>query len=154
MKPFKDKFLSRWREEVLKPLERDLGVSLDSYASLPQGQLTFAVTKDDWQGSDGQPLGFLLLLDTRDKTDLLKTNLADLRRDWVAAGKTLQTEKIRNLEFSVFPVTTNDMPNTLSKFLWRPPVFPQVSSGPDYQQAPVTPSSQGDMAARHCCASC
>jgi hypothetical protein len=145
MKPVKDKFLSRWREEVVKPLERELGVSLGSYSSLPQGQLTFAVTKGDWQGSDNHPLGFLLLLDARDKTELLKTNLADLRKAWVAAGKKLQTEKIRNLEFSIFPVTTNEVPNTLSKFLWRPPVFPQVSSGPDYKQAPVNPSGRGDM---------
>ena len=145
MKPFRDKFLSRWREEVVKPLERELGLSLDSYASLPKGQLTVAVTKSDWQGSDDQPLGFLLLLDARDKTELLKTNLADLRKKWVASGKKLQTEKIRNLEFSIFPVTTNEVPKTLSKFLWRPTVFPQVSSGPDYKQAPVNPSGQGDM---------
>ena len=145
MKPFKDKFLSRWREEIVKPIERELEVSLDSYASLPQGQLTMAVTKSDWQGGDDQPLGFLLLLDAGDKSGLLKTNLADLRRTWVAAGWKLQTEKIRNLEFSVFPVTTNEVPKTLSKFLWRPPVFPQVSAGPDLQQAPVSPSGKGDM---------
>ena len=145
MKPLKDKFLSRWQEEVVKPLERDLNLSLDSYASLPQGQLTFAVTRSAWQGSDEQPLGFLLLLDAGDKTGLLKTNLADLRQKWVAAGKTIKTEKIRNLEFSIFPVTTNDVPKTLSKFLWRPPVFPQVSGGPDPRQAPVSPSGQGDM---------
>jgi hypothetical protein len=145
MKPFRDKFLSRWREEVVKPLERELEVSLDSYASLPQGQLTIAVTKSDWQGSDDQPLGFLLLLDAGDKTGLLKTNLADLRRTWVAAGKKLQTEKIRNLEFSIFPVSTNELPKSLSKFLWRLPVFPQVSAGPDLKQAPVSPAGKGDM---------
>src|ERR1017187_3853380 len=55
MKPLKDKFLSRWREEVVRPLERELGVSLDAYATLPQGQLTFAVTKNDWQGNNDQP---------------------------------------------------------------------------------------------------
>ena len=79
------------------------------------------------------------------RPDLLKTNLADLRKQWVGAGKTLKTEKIRNLEFSVFPVTTNDVPKTLSKFLWRPPVFPQVSGGPEIKQAPVNPSGKGDM---------
>jgi hypothetical protein len=145
MKPLKDKFLARWREEVVKPLDQDLNLSLDTCASLPQGQLTFAVTKNDWQGNDEHPLGFLLLLDTRDKTDLLKTNLADLRKKWVAAGKTLKMERIRNLEFVVFPITTNDVPKTLSKFLWRPPVFPQVSGGPDAKQAPSSPSGQGDM---------
>jgi hypothetical protein len=145
MKPLKDKFEARWQEEVIKPILRDLSVNLDSYASLTQGQLTFAVTKNAWQGSDDQPLGFLLLLDARDKTDLLKTNLADLRKKWVSAGKTLKMETIRNLEFSVFPFTTNDVPKSLSKFLWRPPVFAQVTSGPDIQQAPVPPSSKSDM---------
>ena len=145
MKPLKDKFLSRWREEVVRPLERDLGISLEACASLPQGQLTFAVTKNDWQGNNDQPLGFLLLLETRDKTELLKTNLADLRKKWVASGKTLKTEKIRNLEFSVIPITTNDVPKTLSKFFWRPPVFAQVSAAPEYKQAPVAPSGKSDM---------
>jgi hypothetical protein len=145
MRPLKDKFLARWRTEVIQPLERDLNLSLDTYATLLQGQLTFAVTKNAWQGSDDQPLGFLLLLDARDKTDLLKTNLADLRKKWVGSGKTLRTEKIRNVEFSFFSVTTNDIPKTLSKFLWRPPVFPQVSAAPEYKQAPVPPSGRSDM---------
>lgn len=145
MKPLKDKFESRWQEEVIQPIARDLNVSLDTYASLPQGQLTFAVTKNAWQGNDDQPLGFLLLLDAREKTDLLKTNLADLRKKWIGSGKTLKTETIRNLEFSVFPVTTNDVPKTLSKFLWRPPVFLPVTSGPDMQQAPAPPDGKSDM---------
>ena len=145
MKPLKDKFLARWREEVIKPLERDLNLSLSTYATLPQGQLTFAVTRNAWQGNDDQPLGFLFLLDTRDKTELLKTNLADLRKKWLGSGKTLKTEKIRNLEFSVFSVTTNDVPKTLSKFLWRAPVFAQVSGAPELKQAPVAPSGKSDL---------
>jgi hypothetical protein len=145
MKPLQDKFLSRWREEVVKPIEQDLGVHLDTLASLPQGQLTFAVTRNAWQGGDDQPLGFLLLLDARSKADLLRTNLADLRKKWVSSGKTLKTEKIRDLEFSIFPFTTNDVPKPLSKFLWRQPVFPQVSGGSDLKQAPVNASGKGDI---------
>jgi len=145
MKPLHDKFLSRWQEEVLKPLEQDLGLHLDTFASLPKGQLTFAVTRNAWQGGDDQPLGFLLLLDVRDKADVLRTNLADMRKKWVSTGKTIKTEKIRDLEFSCLPFTTNDVPKTLSKFLWRPQVFAQVSSGPDPKQAPVSPSGKGDI---------
>jgi hypothetical protein len=115
MKPLRDKFESRWQEEVVKPIARELNVSLDSYASLPQGQLTFAVTKNAWQGNDDQPLGFLLLLDVRDKVSLLKTNLADFRKQWVGAGKTFKTETIRNLEFTVFPVTTNRIRTSLQR---------------------------------------
>ena len=37
MKPLHDKFLSRWQEEVVKPIEQDLGLRLDTFASLPQG---------------------------------------------------------------------------------------------------------------------
>jgi hypothetical protein len=145
MKPLQDKFLSRWQEEVVKPIEQDLGVRLDTLASLPQGQLTFAITRNAWQGGDDQPLGFLFLLDARAKAGLLRTNLADLRKKWVSAGKTLKTEKIRDVDFSIFPFTTNDVPKPLSKFLWRPPVFPQVSGGSDLKQAPVNPSGKGDI---------
>ena len=46
MKLFKEKFISNWQEEFVKPLERELSVSLDSYASLPQGQVTFALIQN------------------------------------------------------------------------------------------------------------
>ena len=37
MKPFTDKFISKWKEEFLKPLQRELDVDFDSFASLLQG---------------------------------------------------------------------------------------------------------------------
>src|SRR5215471_13402980 len=46
MKPFRDKFMSRLNDELLEPLERELGVQFDDYTNLPQGQLTFAVTQN------------------------------------------------------------------------------------------------------------
>jgi hypothetical protein len=123
MKPFRDKFIARWREEFVKPLERELGVSFDTYASLPQGQLTLALTPDNWQGKDDQLPGCLLLLDAKDKSDVLKTNLAALRQQWIAAGKQLRIEKIRNLEFCVFLLSSNSVPKTLGKFFPRPYEF-------------------------------
>ena len=39
MKPFKDKFMSHWNDEFVKPLERDLNIRFDDYTSLLQGQL-------------------------------------------------------------------------------------------------------------------
>ena len=121
MKPFREKFQAKWTEEFVKPLERDLGVKLDEYSELLQGQLTLAVTQEGWVGKDkedGEP-AFLLLLDARDKTDLLKQSLADLRKKWSEAGKPIKTEKIRDIEFSIVPLTTNDVPKTLKQF------FPQ-----------------------------
>ncbi len=117
MKPFTDKFFSKVREELVQPLERELGVKLDDYASLPQGQLTFAVTQNGWQGS-GDPLpAALLLLDTKGRSGQLKTNLANLRHKWVDAGKTLKSEKIRDLEFTTYLLSDKDVPPSLKKIL-------------------------------------
>ena len=122
MKPFRDKFLAKWTEEFVKPLERDLGVKFDDYSALLQGQVTLAVTQEGWQGKekdDGEP-AVLFLLDAREKSGLLKSNLAALRKKWSAAGKPIKTEKIRDVEFSVVSLTTNDIPATLQKFFPQP----------------------------------
>src|SRR5438477_12935158 len=79
MKPFKDKFISRWKEEFVKPLERELDIRFDNFTDLPQGQVTFALTQNGWEGKKEQSMGLLLLLDTKDKSAQLKTNLAELR---------------------------------------------------------------------------
>jgi hypothetical protein len=122
MRPFREKFVAKWNEEFLAPLERDLGVKLDDYAKLPQGQFALAVTQDGWQGKDAAPPGLLLLLDTREKSDQLKKLLADLRKKWVDGGKKLRTEKIRDVEFSVITLTSNDVPKTLKN------LFPSAAS--------------------------
>jgi hypothetical protein len=117
MKPFKDKFLSKMSEELIQPLERELNVHLSDYTNLPQGQITFAVTQNEWPAKDGQKPGILLLMDTKDKNTQLMKALNDVRKKWVDAGKTMRTEKIRNVEFTVLPISDKDMPKTLRKFL-------------------------------------
>jgi len=121
MKPFRDKFMAKWSEEFVKPLERDLGVNFDDYSALLQGQLTFAVVQGGWQGkakADGLP-AVLFLLDAKAQSGLLRTNLAELRKKWIAAGKPMKTEKIRDVEFAIIPLTTNEIPKSLRQ------IFPQ-----------------------------
>jgi hypothetical protein len=115
MSSFKDNFLSQLKEDLVQPLERELGVHLDTYTSLPQGQLTFAITQNGWPAPDSPVPGALLLLDARDKSGQLKTNLAELKRKWVDAGKTLKTESIRNIEFTILPISEEDIPKSLKK---------------------------------------
>jgi hypothetical protein len=136
MKPFKENFLTKWKEQFIQPLERELDVELGSYASLPQGQLTVAVTQNSAAGHEDQPPGLLLLLDTREKGGLLRTNLAELHKKWAAAGKPIRTEKIRNLDFSVLPVSSNDVPGTLKKF-FTPTA--QLQEPPADGEAPKAP---------------
>ena len=86
---------------------------------MPQGQLTLAVTQNGWTGGDGPTPGILLLLDTRGKSDLLKTNLAALRKKWADAGKPVRNETVRGISFSVVPLSSNDLPATLAGILPR-----------------------------------
>lgn len=138
MKPFRDKFMAKWNEEIIKPLERDLGVKFDDYSALLQGQVTFAVLQEGWQGKgkdDGVP-AIVFLLDAKDKSDLLKKNLAALRQKWSAAGKAIKTEKIRDVEFSIVPLTTNDVPQTLRKLLPQSQEITEVGDDETKKPAP------------------
>lgn len=117
MKPFHDHFMAKLNEQFIAPLEHDLGVNFSDYADLPQGQLTFAVTQNGWNGGDSPAPGLLLLLDARGKSDLLKTNLAALRKQWTEAGKPLHNETVRGISFSVVPLSSNDIPATLARIL-------------------------------------
>jgi len=119
MKPFHDKFMAKWNEKFIAPLERDLGVKLGDYTDLPQGQLTLAVTQNGWTGGGDPAPGLLLLLDTKGRSDLLKTNLATLRKKWAAAGKPVHNETVRGISFSVMPLSSNDLPSTLAGILPR-----------------------------------
>ena len=123
MKPFRDKFVAKWDAEFVAPLERDLGVNLGDFAGLLQGQFALALTQNGWNGSNDVNPGVLLLLDTRNQSDVLKTNLAGLRKKWMAAGKPLQTETLHGIDFSVVTLSSNDVPGVLAKiFPTRQPV--------------------------------
>ncbi|MGH7951016.1 MAG: hypothetical protein ACREFE_03730 [Limisphaerales bacterium] len=116
MKSFHDKFISNCKAQFVAPLERDLGVKLADFANLPQGQFTFAITQNGWNGGGGQAPGFLLLLDAKNKSGLLKTNLAALQKKWKDAGKPIHTEMIRGVSFSVVPLSSNAIPASVMKF--------------------------------------
>jgi len=100
-----------------------LSVSLDNYAGLPQGPGDFCATQTAGPGPDDQPLGWLLLLDTRDKSAQLKNQSGRSAQEWVDAGKMIKTEKIRDLDFAVLPMSSNDVPKTLQK------IYPAVLRG-------------------------
>jgi hypothetical protein len=137
MKPFREKFMAKWNEEFIGPLERDLGVKFDDYSALPQGQFTLAITQNGWAGQehDAAEPGVLFLLDAKAKSGQLKTNLAELRKKWTDAGKAIKTEKFRDVEFSIVPLSSNDVPKTLKSF------FPQKQEVQELGKEPAKPSS-------------
>jgi hypothetical protein len=108
MKPFHDRFMAKFNEKFVTPLEKDLGVQVADFADLPQGQFTLAFTVNGSNGHDDTPPGFLLLLDARDKSDSLKTNLAALKQKCLDAGRAVRTETFHGLAFTVIPLSSND----------------------------------------------
>ncbi|HYV32166.1 MAG TPA: hypothetical protein VEO53_13815 [Candidatus Binatia bacterium] len=120
MKPFKDKFLAKLRAEVVVPLEKEFGIKFGDYAGLAQGQLTLALTPNGWEGNSPKEPGFLFLLDSRDKSGALKTNLAELKNKWVDSGKQVRLEKIRDVEFTTLIFKADDLKKTLSKLFPDP----------------------------------
>lgn len=115
MKPFHDKFMAKFTATCLAPLEADLGLKVTDFLALPQGQFTLAVTVNGSNGHDDIPPGILLLLDAKDKSDLLKTNLAALTKKWTAAGRILRSEKIHGLAFTVVQLNSNDFSGIFPK---------------------------------------
>lgn len=115
MKPFRDNFTAKWDQKFIAPLEQSLGASVDDYLPLLQGQLTFAVTQNGWNGSDDAEPAMVLLLDARGKGDLLATNLAILKKEWRSSGKPVQTQVLQDIKFSVVTLSSNTpMPSALA----------------------------------------
>lgn len=115
MKPFHDQFMGKLNEKFTAPLEHDLGVNVASFLDLLQGQCTLAVTVNGANGHDDTPPGLLLLLDARDQSDVLKTNLAALQKKWTTAGRALRTENFHGIAFTVVPLSSNDFADIFPK---------------------------------------
>ncbi len=130
MKPFKDKFTAKFQSDVIGPLEKEFGIKLADFAGLAQGQLTVALTPNGWEGNAPKEPGFLLLLDARDKSGDLKTNLATLKNKWVDSGKQVRPEKIRDVEFTTLIFKPDDLKKSLGK------VFPDPNGSNEALEAP------------------
>ena len=146
MKPFRENFISKWEQELVEPLQRELGINIDSFTNLLQGQVTFAVVRDASPGA-AQSSDLLLLVDSKDKSEQLKSTLAALRKKWGESGRASTTERIRNVEFTVLSFSTNELPKALQQFLPQPPQFQgggQVDPGPASGQA-AKPASRSRL---------
>ena len=141
MKPFRDKFMDKLKSQFIGPMQQSMGIKLDDYTSLPQGQITFAVVQDNWKGdSDGTKIpGLLLLLDTKDKSSQLKTDLADLKKKWLDSSRNVKTEEIRNVPFSEIIISSNDLPEALKKSGGNQSDSGDAADKPDDAAAAATP---------------
>ena len=109
LKPFKDKFLDKFTDTVIKPIEQNLGIKFSDYEGLAQGQVTFAsilVTPKDQTESH---LAKILLIDTKDHAAQSKTLLVQAIKKWTDAGKPVKSQKIRDADFSTLILSQDDL---------------------------------------------
>lgn len=109
MKPFQDNLWNTLRTNAIIPLEKALLIKADDYSGLLQGQVTFAVVMGDWKGDDDTEPALLVAVDARDKAGQLKETLAKLKKSWTDAGRTLRTDKIRDVEFMTWTTTEKEI---------------------------------------------
>ncbi len=134
MKPFHDKFMAKLSEQCFAPLEKDLGMKVSDFAGLLQGQLTVALTVNGSNYHDDVPPGLVALLDAKDKSSQLQTNLAALVKKWTADGRTIRTQQIRGLSFTVVTLSSNDLAGILPQ---KPHISEIGKDSTDSGQKPV-----------------
>ncbi|MEO6036286.1 MAG: hypothetical protein ABIQ35_13600 [Verrucomicrobiota bacterium] len=119
IKAFKEKSVAKFKSDLAAPLEKEFGIKFSDYEGLAAGQFTFALTQNGWKGATNESLGWIFLIDTKDKAAVLKTNLAQMQKKWVESGKQMKAEKIRDLDFTTLITTTDSITNILDKVLPR-----------------------------------
>jgi hypothetical protein len=140
MKPFRDKFLSKLSDEFLTPLERELNLKFADYRDLPQGQVTLAATLDPAVSDPAKAVSVLLLIDAKEKSDQLKTNLSSLQKRAAEANQPIRAEKVRGRDFFVLAMSSNNVPKTLGKFF--PPPLEKHELGEEEKPATDKPKSE------------
>ncbi len=117
MQPFKDKLVAKFKEAVVTPLEQQFGVHFEDYAGLAKGQVTLAVIQNGWDGKTGQLPAWVLVLDSKDNSDLLKKRLGELKQKWTTAGQAMKPERIRDLDFTTLMFSGDQTAATVRKAL-------------------------------------
>lgn len=119
MKPFRDHFMDKINSQFLAPIQANIGIPLQDFMALPHGQLTFGMAAAP-AGTTVAPPAFVFLLDAKDQSEALHTNLTALIKKWRDSGRNLRTEQIRGVDFTVLTLSSNDLAALL-------PQRPQVS---------------------------
>ncbi|MCI0539925.1 MAG: hypothetical protein L0Z50_32360 [Verrucomicrobiales bacterium] len=122
MKSFRESFAKRFGEDVLGPIEKELGLKFNEYKDLARGQLTFALTQNGWDGKSDNKFGWIFLLDTKDKSEQLKTQLTALKTKWVNAGRVVRTDRLRDTECMTLVGNEKDWNQALQKAFPRPAI--------------------------------
>ncbi len=122
MRPFREKFMVKFKEGGFLPSSEKLGIKLEDYSGLLQGQITFALVQNGWDGTGTNGPAMLFLLDAKEKSGDLKKLLTELRQKWNERGVKNRIEKIRDLDFTAVTIPESAPPKAPLKPGQRKPV--------------------------------
>jgi hypothetical protein len=128
LKPLREKLVKQWKDDVVGPIEKQLGIQLADFSGLVHGQVTLAVTRNGWDGRSEKTPGLILLIDSKDQSERLKNLLTALKKKWVDSGRQIKSEKIREVEFTTLLMGRDDLNHVLEKALLAPPSDPAGKS--------------------------
>ena len=143
MKPFVDKFKEKFRTDLLEPLETEFGVHFADYLKLLQGQVTLALIQEGQPGDKDQKTHTVFLVDTRDQAEALRKNLQTLRQKWSDSGKSLRTETVRGVEFSVLTFQSGELAKALDKVFPNPEKPKGGKEGSSASDKPASAAKSG-----------
>ena len=131
MRPFREKVEAALIEKLLGDLEKDTGIKVADYLPILQGQVSFAVlpkpvgllASDAEKNSD---TAMVLVVDSKEQSDLLKQRLNETRQKLTEAKKTLKTQKVRDVEFTT---VTLDPKESKPKAKTKPPADASTPAG-------------------------
>lgn len=119
MRPFRERFLSRFAGDLVEPLEKELGLNLTNVSRLFEGQVTLAFTPGSNENKPGKS-GFIFVADTGSRSAELASSLAQMRKKWIDDGKQTKPAQIRGLEFSTLRFEAAEVSRILDKILPNP----------------------------------
>jgi len=115
MRPFRENFIKKFESTVVKPIEDVLQIKLADYTNLITGQFTIGFLNTENVLEKGPAT--ILIADAGDKASQLQSNLILIRKKWVDGGNKLRTEKIRDVEFTVYLIGQKKLTEAFQKLV-------------------------------------
>ncbi len=116
----KEKFISKWKAEVVEPLEKELGLKFSDYSGIASGQVTIAIPFSKFDNKQ-HPIdgGFVFLMESGVNKEKLAKSLTDTIQKY-SQGHNVITNKIRDIDFYELEINSQDVSKIIEKIIPDP----------------------------------
>jgi len=131
MEAFVKKFSSKWRSDVVEPLEKELGIKFSDYSGIVKGQVSFCLSLLTGNEPSAMPeVAITLMIESRDGKDNLTKALQDIKQKYTKGGGEIKNAKVGNTAYDIFVVNSESIDRIINK------VFPDPTEGWESLEGP------------------